>query len=256
MKSLLTFTLILFLAACSSNPKQVEQQSAEAPEQKQENVDPFIGFNKAMFSFNLKLDRWILKPVAKGYDKVAPQPVKTGVGNFFDNLSEVSNVVNDVLQWKWGQAGHDGSRFLINSTIGLLGIFDVAAKLGLEDTEGEDFGQTLAVWGVPQGKYIVLPVFGPSTFRDTAGTPVDWYTDPINYIEDSETQIGLNVARVIHNRAGLLDAEELAPKEFDLFYIFVRDAYLQDRKNAISDGEVVEDAFGDDFEELDDDDVF
>ncbi len=216
----------------------------------EENTDPLEGFNRAVFTFNDKLDSWVLKPAAKGYRFVTPDPVERGVGNVFSNLGEVGNIANDVLQWKWKQAGNDTGRLLINSTIGLAGIFDVAKHVGLEKSEGEDFGQTLAVWGVDSGVYVMLPFFGPTTLRDgLGGLPVDTALDPVGYIDHVPTRNSTMVMRFIDDRAQLLETESLISGDR---YIFIREAYLQRREYLIQDGEVNEDGFGDDFGEFED----
>lgn len=131
-----------------------------------EEADKLEGINRKVFYVNERLDHYVLRPVAVTYTKVIPDPLERGVDNFFSNLGEIGNVVNDVLQGKFKQAGLDSSRFLINTTIGVAGLFDVAARAGIEKNEGEDFGQTLAVWGVGEGPYLMLPLIGPSTLRD------------------------------------------------------------------------------------------
>lgn len=223
----------LFTYGCSSTPPTSSQ-------------DPWESFNRSIFVFNDTADRWVLKPVAVGYTKVTPDPVERGVSNFFSNLAEVRNVLNDLLQWKWGQAGNDFGRLLVNSTLGVAGFFDVARHMSLPRSEGEDFGQTLAVWGVGQGPYLVLPFLGPSNVRDTVGLPVDWAADPVTYIDDVATRNSVKALDYIEDRAALLDAEQLVSGDKYLFY---REAYLQRRNYLIKDGEIEDDfgAFGDDF---------
>ncbi len=140
--------------------------------------DPIEGYNRAMFSFNETVDKAVIKPVAQGYNYVTPQPVQTGVSNFFGNLADIWTSVNNLLQGKPGDALSDAGRVLINSTVGILGLFDVATPMGLEKHE-EDFGQTLGRWGVGDGAYVVLPILGPRTVRDTVGLAADIYTDPV-----------------------------------------------------------------------------
>lgn len=210
-------------------------QKAEAPS------DPWEGFNRKVHTFNEVADRWVLRPVARGYVKVTPDPVEQGVSNFFGNLLEVRNVLNDVLQWKWKQAGNDTGRFLINSTLGVAGVFDVARHMNLEQSDGEDFGQTLAVWGVKDGPFVVLPFLGPSTIRDTAGLPVDWMSHPIDEIDHVPTRNTVQALDFINTRAELLQAEAFVSGDR---YVFLREAYLQRRNYLIKDGEV-EDDFGD-----------
>ncbi len=219
-----------------------------AKAQTQDPEDPWEDFNRAMFAFNDTADRYVIKPVAKGYVKVTPSPLRQGVSNVFYNLLEVRNVFNDLLQAKFGQAGKDTGRFLINSTLGVAGVFDVAAHMGLPRAEGEDFGQTLAAWGVSDGPYLVLPVFGPRTLRDAAATPVDWFTDPKTYIGHTRTSYEIKVADLVDTRARLLSLEQdIGADKYTLF----RDIYLQRREYLINDGEV-EDEFGSGLDDFDD----
>lgn len=211
-------------------------QEAEAP------VDPWEGFNRKVHQFNETADRWVLKPVARGYVKVTPEPVEQGVSNFFGNLLEVRNIFNDVLQWKWKQAGNDTGRFLVNSTLGVGGVFDVARHMKLEKSDGEDFGQTLAAWGVNSGPYLVLPLLGPSTIRDTAGLPADWLVHPIDQIDHVRTRNIVRALDFINTRAELLEAEAFVSGDR---YTFLREAYLQRRDYLIQDGDVEDDDFGD-----------
>ncbi|GAB2198179.1 MlaA family lipoprotein [Sessilibacter sp. MAH4] len=213
-----------------------------------EPYDPFEGFNRVMFGFNHHLDRFILKPVAKGYRAVTPNRVENGVTNVFSNLTEVRNLVNNIFQWKWKKAGNSTGRFLVNSTVGIVGIFDVAKNIGLPKLEGEDFGQTMAAWGVGQGPYLVLPLLGPSTVRDSVGTIADFYVDPVVYIEDDDAALAAGILRTVNTRAQLLSAEELVSGDR---YAFFRNAYLQRREYLINDGKV-EDEFGSEAEDLED----
>lgn len=243
IRLLIVCFFVTLLFGCASSPPQ---NTSDADQQKSEvEVDKFEGFNRAMFRFNDTIDRWLLKPVSKGYAKVVPGPVKTGVGNFFSNIGEVPNIINDGLQWKWKQASNDTGRLLVNSTIGLFGLFDVASKTGLERSDGENFGQTLSVWGVPRGSYLVLPFLGPNTVRGGFALPVDWASSPIQYLESSNAQLGLNVLDVVHVRAELLKAEDLISGDR---YLFIREVYLQRLEYLENDGEVVDD-FGGGFED-------
>ncbi|MDR5867133.1 MlaA family lipoprotein [Halomonas koreensis] len=217
--------------------------------------DPWEGFNRGVFAFNETVDRYAVKPAAQGYRFVTPDPVETGIGNFFSNLGEVSNALNSLLQGKGANAGIASGRFLINSTVGVLGLFDVATRLDLVGRE-EDFGQTLATWGVGEGPYLVLPLLGPSTVRDTAGLPVDWYTDPVSHVEDDTVRYSLRGLEIVDTRAGLLDQEQLIRGDR---YSFIRDSWLQRRRFEVNDGELGEDPFAsDDFdlEGADFDDAF
>lgn len=212
--------------------------------------DPWEGFNRKVFAFNDVLDRYALKPVAKGYRTITPDPVETGVGNFFSNLGEVRTVLNSVLQGKPANAGLATSRFLINSTVGIGGLLDYATLMEITADE-EDFGQTLAVWGWEDSRYLVLPLFGPSTLRDTTGMPADMAANPVNYVEDDAVRLSLTALNVIDIRAGLLDQEALIRGDR---YRFIRDAYLQSRQFEVRDGELGDDPFASETFEFDDSD--
>ncbi|BFM48524.1 VacJ family lipoprotein [Marinomonas sp. THO17] len=200
--------------------------------------DPWEGFNRAMFSFNDAVDGAVLKPLAKGYKAVTPNPVQKGVSNFFSNLGEIGNIANNLLQGKWDQTASSTWRFIINSTAGWFGIFDVASEMGLKKYD-EDFGQTLAYWGVSSGPYLVLPFFGPSTVRDGAGLAVDLtYDDGVSLLDvNSDEETGLFAIDIVKTRAGLLSAESLIIGDR---YSFIRDIYLQNREFEIYDGQVPE----------------
>ena len=200
--------------------------------QTERRQDPFEPFNRQMFAFNETIDGAVLKPLAKGYVKVLPAPVRTGVGNVFANLWTPTTIVNQFLQGKPDEGMRDIARFLVNSTVGVLGIFDIASRSGLEE-DVEDFGQTLAVWGVPSGPYLVVPFIGPSGFRDGAGDIAGLYTYPPTYAED-ELRYAAFATEFIHQRAQLLSAEKLVGGDR---YLFIRDAYLQRRADLVRDGE-------------------
>ena len=203
--------------------------------------DPHESINRAIFSFNDTADRWILKPIARSYMYITPGPVERGVSRMFSNVDELLNVVNDVMQGKVAQAGNDMGRFLVNSTVGVAGFFDVAKHLGMKKSQGEGFAQTFAVWGASQGAYIVLPLFGPSTYRDASGRVFDAFLNPISFIDHVPTRNQVYGASTLSGRADLLDAEKLISGDK---YSFVRDVYLQRREFLIMDGQV-EDDFGD-----------
>ena len=213
---------------------------APAADEMYQESEFLAGYNRAMFKFNDGLDTAILKPVAKGYRAVTPNIVERGVANFFSNLGEIPNVINDLFQAKGRQAANDSGRFLINTTLGVAGFLDVAEKMGLEKADGEDFGQTLGAWGVASGSYLVLPFFGPSTFRDAPARVVDAFTYPLAYVEHVPTRNTLYVSNVVSDRAGLLDTEKLVSGDK---YQFLKDAYLQRREYLVNDG-LVEDDFG------------
>ena len=197
--------------------------------------DPLEEFNRAAFSFNELLDRAVLEPLGQGYNAVIPGPVNKGVTNVFDNLRDVTSAVNNLLQLKIGRAFSDVGRVAVNSTIGILGLMDVASNMNLPSYK-EDFGQTLGVWGMGTGPFIVWPVFGPSSGRDTVGLVVDWYTDPVYYIDDSGTRWVLRGLRLVDTRADLLSASRVISQAALDPYAFVRDAYLQRRESLVFDG--------------------
>lgn len=214
-----------------------------------ETSDPWESFNRSIFAFNEYADRVAVKPVAIFYDEYTPRPVNDGVTHFFDNLSELTTILNSVLQWKPAKAGKSSLRFLLNSTVGLAGVFDVATKVGLE-LDDEDFGQTLAHWGVGSGPYLVLPIFGPSTVRDAAGRLEDYAASPqTSEGIDSDTSWSMLIVNGVDTRADLLKAEEFVMGDR---YLFLRDAFLSRREAAIKDGEVTDDFGEEDFEELED----
>lgn len=223
LKNILLILSLSLLSACASVPGGPTEG------------DPFESYNRAMFSFNDGLDKYFLKPVAEGYDTVVPNPIKTGVSNFFSNLGDIFVILNDILQFKFTQAIEDTGRFIFNSTIGLYGLIDVATPMGLEK-HNEDFGQTLATWGVADGPYIVLPFFGPHTLRGTSDLLVQAELDPIYDIEKDETLYGAVFLRTIDIRYKLLKASNIAEQAAVDKYSFIRDAYLQYRKNLIYDG--------------------
>jgi phospholipid-binding lipoprotein MlaA len=199
--------------------------------------DPLEGFNRAMFAVNEGLDTVLVKPVAQAYDFVVPLPAKAGVGSFFGNISDVRNVLNNALQGKLADAGNDLGRLLINSTIGIFGLFDVASELGLERHD-EDFGQTLAVWGWEDSDFLFWPILGPRTVRDTGGWVVDAYTDPTWYTLNKSVAArnSLLALRFVDVRASLLPSDKVVEEAALDKYAYVRDAYLQRRRNQIFDG--------------------
>jgi phospholipid-binding lipoprotein MlaA len=197
--------------------------------------DPIEGFNRAMFSFNEGLDGVIIKPVAKGYEAVLPQQVRNGVTNFFGNIDDVFIAVNNLLQGKVTEAFSDAGRVVVNSTVGILGIFDLATDMGLEKHE-EDFGQTFGRWGVGNGAYVVVPFFGPRTVRDTAGLVLDVAADPVANVDHVPTRNTLLGVRIVSDRANLLAADKVIEEAALDKYSYMRDAYLQRRRSLIHDG--------------------
>ena len=199
--------------------------------------DPLEGFNRAMFAVNEGIDMVAMKPIAQAYDYAVPLPAKAGVGNFFGNIADLRNVLNNALQGKLGDAGNDLGRLLINSTVGIFGLFDVASEIGLERHD-EDFGQTLAVWGWDNSDYLFWPFLGPRTVRDTAGWVVDVYTDPTWYTLNKSVAVRNSLVALpfVDVRASLLPSDKVVEEAALDKYAFVRDAYLQSRRNQIFDG--------------------
>jgi len=197
--------------------------------------DPYEGFNRSMFAVHEVIDKYAAKPVAQVYDNTVPLPVKAGVGNFFGNVGELWVGVNSALQGKFGDAGVDLGRLLINSTVGIFGLFDVASELGLERHD-EDFGQTMAVWGAGSGGYLFWPVIGSRTVRDTLGWGVDIMGDPVGYVDSIPVRNSLRGLRIVDIRASLLPADKVVEEAALDKYAYIRDAYLQRRRNQIFDG--------------------
>ncbi|MDQ8037148.1 MAG: VacJ family lipoprotein, partial [Pedobacter sp.] len=206
------------------------------------NPDPWEKFNRGVYRFNDVADRYVLKPVAKGYRAVTPELVRTGVTNFFINLRSPLVVMNDLLQGKVKQAGGDTLRFVVNSTVGVVGVVDVAARINLP-VHDEDFGQTLGVWGVPSGPYLMLPFMGPSSLRDGVGVGVDAVANPRRRLINRDVDWILFGVDVVNSRASLLDLEDIIQGDR---YLFIRDLYLQRREYAVKDGQVSDDPFLDD----------
>ncbi len=208
--------------------------------------DPFEDLNRDIFIFNEKLDEKLLKPAALTYRKVTPQFARTGVTNFFNNLEEIDTTINQVLQGEIKYAFNDAGRFVINTTIGLFGLIDVASKMGLEKHE-EDFGQTLGVWGFDSGPYIMIPFLGPSNPRDLLSRPISSFLSGTFAMEDNDVKITLVGIDALETRERLLDAETLIIGDK---YIFVKDAYIQSREYEINNGSTEDDEFLDDMEDI------
>lgn len=235
MKSLMHYlykaiilVMVVVLGACAST-----QQNERVA-----RIDPLEPMNRTVFTFNENLDQYVVKPAAEAYKFVLPDTVRRGMTNFFSNIGDIFVAANNLLQAKPKEAASDIGRFLVNSTIGILGFFDVATDLGL-DKHSEDFGQTLGVWGLSDGPYVVLPLFGPSTIRDTVGLAVDLKTDFVlntNQL-NSDERIGVTAVRVLDKRANLLDAGQLLQDAAFDKYSFLRDSYLQRRRNQVYDGD-------------------
>ncbi len=215
---------LLLSSGCASTPKEEDQV-----------YDPYEGVNRKIFKFNDVLDRNILKPVADTYVKVTPEPARTSVSNFFDNIGYLDTIINDFFQGKFKQGAADLSRFLINSTVGSLGLVDVASKMGLKAHE-EDLGQTLGVYGTPQGPYLVIPLLGPNTARDAPDLGMSTVTSGLFYISELVVTLPLSALMVVDKRARASNSLRIVDEAALDRYIFIRDAYLQHRNFLIYDG--------------------
>jgi phospholipid-binding lipoprotein MlaA len=235
-KSFYLTALLALVSACASNPA--------APPDQRSPADPWEPLNRQVHGFNSGLDRVTLKPVAKGYQAAVPQLIRTGIGNFSANLRTPLNIINHLLQGKVKDSLSETGRLLANSTFGLLGLVDVASDMGLE-RKNEDFGQTLAVWGVPAGPYVVVPFLGPGTLRDSLAMPLNILADPLFHYDNASIRDKVYVVRLIDIRESFLSAESLLEGSNDR-YIALREAYLQNRRYVIYDGMPPED---DDFYE-------
>ena len=220
-------SLVMVVSACSPRPGAVAG-------------DPFERANRDNHAFNKDLDRKILSPLSKTYADVVPDPVEDSVSNFASNLSLPGKVVNNVLQLDLPSAARNTTRFVLNSTVGVAGFLDVASSVGLRKNE-EDFGQTLAAWGMDSGPYVMLPVFGASTVRDSFGLVIDTVFNPLQLVEDRSLRLGLFLLDETDSRSDVLALDELITGNR---YLFIREAYLQRREYLINDG-VLDDPFGD-----------
>lgn len=211
--------LVAMLQGCASGPNA-------------NPADPLEPFNRGVFSFNDGVDRAVLRPLASAYRDIAPSPVRTGVSNFFGNISDVWSLVNNVLQLKPKESAETLMRISFNTIFGFGGVFDLASEMRLQK-HSEDFGQTLGYWGVGPGPYVVLPLLGPSNLRDTVGTAVDVNTDLVNRLRNVPTRNSLAGLRVVDTRANLLGAGDVVEQAALDKYSFTRDAYLQRRRSLI-----------------------
>ncbi len=219
------FTLLTLVSGCATTGAM-------------DSRDPFEGFNRGVFKFNQTMDDALFTPLGKFYQAITPGPVDKGVTNFFSNLGEIAVIANDLLQFKAGQAVSDAARFIFNSTIGLLGVIDVSTTMGLPKHD-EDFGQTLAHWGVGSWPYLMVPLFGPTTFRDSTSLIIDkGVLNPVFYVDDTAAKSGLLTLNYIDFKADFLSADRLLEEAALDKYEFVKSAYFEKRANLINDGEV------------------
>jgi phospholipid-binding lipoprotein MlaA len=244
--SLIGITLLcLFLAGCAGT-----QSRNTDPEN-----DPWEGYNRKVYAFNEGMDK-VVRPIAVGYDKIMPDPFQRGVGNFFRNLDAPVTFVNQILQGKFKQSGSTLGRFLLNTTVGVLGFFDVATKVGMP-YYNEDLGQTLAKWGYKDSRYLMWPIFGPSTFRDGTGRLIDSYYHPVGRVFHGSNRWGLWIFRGIDTRARYLEQDAELEQAYDP-YVLMRDVWRQNREYQIYDGDPPMrdyDLYLDDYSEEDEPDV-
>ena len=242
MKFYKNLIFIIFISIFASNIIAAESDNVKTDSAdfntgnyEDEIFDPLEPVNRAIFSFNNFADKMILEPTAKGYKKL-PSPIQSGIGNFLNNLKLPLVVVNQILQGQGKNATESSGRFIVNSTAGIFGLIDVAEKIGLEQTQ-EDFGQTLATWGVGDGFYIVLPIFGPSNVRDTAGMILTYTTDPINAYAVREGEAWLlplrTATNAIDQRSKIIDEVNALRNNSIDYYAAVRSSYYQNRKAAV-----------------------
>jgi phospholipid-binding lipoprotein MlaA len=228
LTSMFLITSTLIIAGCATTEKRAETSidfaSAEANQ-----VDPYESFNRSIYGFNMGLDKYFFKPVANSYKFITPDFIETGVSNFFNNLKGINVVLNDVLQGKFQQSVSDAGRFLTNTTIGIAGLVDVASEFGLKYNV-EDFGQTLAAWGVSEGAYLVLPIMGPTTIRDGGGSIIDKAANPGTYVPGVGVLEGINDRANAEGALNFIDEAALDP------YVFTRESFLQYRQHLINDG--------------------
>lgn len=238
---LASIVLVWVLSACAAEETRIE-------------YDPLEPLNRGVYAVNDTLDRALLKPVARGYKTITPGFIRRGVTNFSSNLFTPRSAINNFLQGKPKRGLDDLARFLLNSTLGIGGLLDLASDGGLEKYD-EDFGQTLAVWGVPDGPYVMIPFLGPRTLRDAFATPVDFLSDPLYHYENTSVRDKIRVLRGVNLRSRLLAADRLLDDSKDR-YITLRESYLQNREYVIYDGDPPEDDdFYDDFEDVEDEDA-
>ena len=230
--SLLSYNVI----ASDADQVKTDSEDFETTTTEDEIYDPFEPVNRAIFSFNNVADRIVLEPIAKGYKKL-PSPLQSGINNFLSNLRAPLVVVNQLLQGQGENAVQSSGRFILNSTVGVFGLFDVAEQMGLEEKE-EDYGQTLATWGVGDGFYVVLPLFGPSNLRDTSGMVLTMMTDPINAYAVSEGETWLvpmrTAVNAVDTRSQIIDEVNALRDNSVDYYAAVRSSYYQNRKAAIN----------------------
>ncbi len=228
-KHFLYLCLVVLLSGCAAQSNSLSDAS--------ETADPWEGYNRSVFAFNESVDKAVFKPVSTAYTKVLPSFVRARITSFFANIQDIPIAANNFLQGNVGAGGGDLLRVLINSTVGLAGLFDVASKVDGLEKHNEDFGQTLAVWGVGSGPYVVIPILGPSTARDLPSRFVDIFMNPLVYVGDDDWRDGLLITEGINTRAGFIPLEDIVRGMSPDYYVALRDFYLKRRQNLIENNE-------------------
>ncbi|KQV61104.1 hypothetical protein ASC95_06780 [Pelomonas sp. Root1217] len=234
------FVLALSLAGCQTVKgvgTRIERAVDKVMGSKGQRLDPWESWNRKVFAFNEKLDENVLKPVATAYSELVPAPIRTGIDNFFGNIGDAWSAVNLFLQGRFKAGVEQGMRFAVNSTLGLAGVLDIATEAGLEKNS-QDFGKTLGKWGMGTGAYIVWPLFGPSSVRDSLALPVDWQASPAVVFDDGRKQVAITALNLVNTRANFLRAGEMLEGIALDKYTFYRDAYLQRRGSFDDDDEI------------------
>lgn len=240
IRTLALMALVLGLAGCQTVKgvgTRVERAVDKVMGSKGQRMDPWENWNRKVFAFNEKLDAAVLKPVATAYSEIVPSPIRTGIDNFFGNIGDAWSTVNLFLQGRFKSGVEQGMRFAVNSTLGLAGVLDIATEAGLEKNS-QDFGKTLGHWGMGTGAYVVWPLFGPSSVRDSLALPVDWQASPARVFDDGRKKVAITTLNIVNTRANFLRAGEMLEGIALDKYTFYRDAYLQRRGSFDDDDEV------------------
>ncbi|MFG6463580.1 VacJ family lipoprotein [Roseateles sp. DXS20W] len=240
IRTLALMALVLGLAGCQTVKgvgNRVERAVDKVMGSKGQRMDPWENWNRKVFAFNEKLDAAVLKPVATAYSEIVPSPIRTGIDNFFGNIGDAWSTVNLFLQGRFKSGVEQGMRFAVNSTLGLAGVLDIATEAGLEKNS-QDFGKTLGHWGMGTGAYVVWPLFGPSSVRDSLALPVDWQASPARVFDDGRKKVAITTLNIVNTRANFLRAGEMLEGIALDKYTFYRDAYLQRRGSFDDDDEV------------------
>ena len=240
IRALVLMMLVLGLAGCQTVKgvgTRIEKAVDKVMGSKGQRLDPWESWNRKVFAFNEKIDENVLKPVATAYSELVPSPIRTGIDNFFGNIGDAWSAINLFLQGRFKAGVEQGMRFAVNSTLGLAGVLDIATEAGLEKNS-QDFGKTLGKWGMGTGAYVVWPLFGPSSVRDSLALPVDWQASPARVFDDGRKKVAITSLNIINTRANFLRAGDMLEGIALDKYTFYRDAYLQRRGSFDDDDEV------------------